>query len=594
MILIALCIRATKSKGGIIHHGKMDFFQIILRRGVPTLHEAPVEEFDTVTSKAAPIVVGVPVMHQLGFGDKLTRIVSKMRKLKAKYGRDEVSVPLALRAFASFGLASLDYVLAGVFVPPEVLTEAAGVVTSTYRKILGYPSWMWTALQQLPLHAGGMGVPDLPLRGRLLLLKTYLMASLSRNVLARKAAAFQLITSDPQAEGSCLRRALRSEDIEVYSTSDGSLTAAKLHLEGDLKRCWDFEELLLVPDGSQTGTRVGAGFLLWHPDAGILLRGWMGVEVLAGHSTDGEWLARLLGVYVLDGWKGRLLTIPDSTSALTKGSTAAPRRQTVLAVLYRALRPPQYPSMRLEFWLPAQHDTQSAEVVALLNKEADILARRGAQCAIPLTVPLLHLLPHRVIASRGGAVLLDPRAVEKVYSTVKQRNWTEVAPMTVFPVSATYFVEHVLQGTFTPAEVRRTCSHRSLSLRGVPPEVSMLECYFCGAMTWNLQDHVFVGCPSHFLAVQEAMYRALQVATVTAKGHLRGHGNYWSEDGQYSLRIGHDLEVWTAPSLDPGTHQLVSTTGVWRTWSTEEGAVGQSAATRRLITKAVVRAMCRH
>ena len=126
--------------------------------------------------------------------------------------------------------------------PAEVLSDGAKVVASPYRKILGYPSWMWTALQQLPLHAGGIGVPDVPLRGCLLLLKTYLMASLSRNVLARRPAAFQLSTPDPQAEGKCLRQALTSERIEICSTSDGSLTTAKLHLEGDLKRCWLFEQ----------------------------------------------------------------------------------------------------------------------------------------------------------------------------------------------------------------------------------------------------------------------------------------------------------------------------------------------------------------
>ena len=254
MLLVARCIRATKSKGGIIHHGKMEFFPIIVRRGVPTLHETAVMEFGTVTFKMPPIVVGVLVMHQPGYGDKLTNIVSKMRTLKAKYGRDEVSVPLAVRAFASFCLASLDYVLAGVFVLAEVLSDGAKVVASTYRKILGYPSWMWTALQLLPLHAGGMGVPDLPLRGRLLLLKTYLMARLSRNVLARRPAAFQLSTPDPQAEGKCLWQALASEGIEICSTSDGSLTTAKPHLEGDLKRCWHLEELWVVPDRSQTGS----------------------------------------------------------------------------------------------------------------------------------------------------------------------------------------------------------------------------------------------------------------------------------------------------------------------------------------------------
>ena len=309
---------------------------------------------------------------------------------------------------------------------------------------------------------------------------------------------------------------------------------------------------------------------------------------------DPQGLGKLLGVHALDGWKGRLMTVPDSTSALTKGCTAAPRRQTILAVLYGALRPPQYPSMRHEFWLPAQHDTLSAEVPALLNKEADVLARRGAQGALPLTVPLLSLLPHRVIAARGGAILLDTRAVEHVYASAKQQQWPDVAPMAVVPVSATYFVEHVLQGSFTPAEVRLACSHRLLSLRGVPAGLSMLECHFCGALTWDFRDHVFMGCPAHFLAVQEVMYRTLRLATVQASGHLEGYGSYGSGDGRHYLRIEQDREVWTAPSLDPGTHQMVSTTGVWRTWSTDDAYVVQNAKARRLITRAVVKAMTRH
>ena len=98
--------------------------------------------------------------------------------------------------------------------------------------------------------------------------------------------------------------------------------------------------------------------------------------------------------------------------------------------------------------------------------------------------------------------------------------------MAVVPVSATYFVEHVLQGSFTPAEVRLACSHRSLSLRVVPADISMLECHFCGSLTRNLRDHVFVGCLAHYLAVQEAMYRVLQLATVQTLGQLEGHGSY--------------------------------------------------------------------
>ena len=119
----------------------------------------------------------------------------------------------------------------------------------------------------------------------------------------------------------------------------------------------------------------------------------MGIRVLGGHSTDGEWLAHFL-------------TASDSTAALTRRVTTAPRRQTLLAVLFVVLTPSEYPSTRREFWLLAQHDTQSQEVLAMMNAEADTLARRGAARAQPYTVPLLDLLPHRVIAHVNGAIVM--------------------------------------------------------------------------------------------------------------------------------------------------------------------------------------------
>ena len=53
MLLLAGCVRATKSKRGIIHHGKMDCFMSILLQGVPTLHVTPVPEYDTNTWPSA-------------------------------------------------------------------------------------------------------------------------------------------------------------------------------------------------------------------------------------------------------------------------------------------------------------------------------------------------------------------------------------------------------------------------------------------------------------------------------------------------------------------------------------------------------------
>uniref|UniRef100_A0A6U8LYI7 Uncharacterized protein n=1 Tax=Eutreptiella gymnastica TaxID=73025 RepID=A0A6U8LYI7_9EUGL len=119
-----------------------------------------------------------------------------------------------------------------------------------------------------------------------------------------------------------------------------------------------------------------------------------------------------------------------------------------MAVLFRALRPPEYPSMRHEFWLPAQHDTRSQETLATLNAMADALSRKAAAGAQPMTIPIVQLIPYRMIAHRGGAIILDPRKVEQVYSTIKQTQWEEKAPVRMRPVQAKYFVQLALQGNY--------------------------------------------------------------------------------------------------------------------------------------------------
>mmetsp|Transcript_79926 Transcript_79926/g.141122 ORF Transcript_79926/g.141122 Transcript_79926/m.141122 type:complete len:224 (+) Transcript_79926:433-1104(+) len=118
----------------------------------------------------------------------------------------------------------------------------------------------------------------------------------------------------------------------------------------------------------------------------------------------------------------------------------------------------------------------------------------------------------------------------------------------------------------------------------------MLECHFCESMTWDLRTHVLRGCPAHFLAVQGAALSMLQSAELRHQGVLRGHQEYWDREGKLSLRLHHDLHVWTALPLEPGTHQLISTTGVWQVWDDPE-IKGQSAQVRRVITRQVVQAM---
>ena len=63
-------------------------------------------------------------------------------------------------------------------------------------------------------------------------------------------------------------------------------------------------------------------------------------------------------------------------------------------------------------------------------------------------------------------------------------------------------------------------------------------------------------------------------------------------DGKLSFRLGHDWDVWSMQELDQGTHQLMSTSGIWRIWE-DPDHIGHTADIKRSITRAVVQAMAK-
>ena len=107
----------------------------------------------------------------------------------------------------------------------------------------------------------------------------------------------------------------------------------------------------------------------------------------------------------------------------------------------------------------------------------------------------------------------------------------------------------------------------------------------CSAMTLALSVAMTLALPSA-ITLTAAMTRALPFAMTLALSSAM------TMTLPFAMTLAKSGEVWTAPSLALGTHQMVSATGVWRTWSTG-GETGQNAQTRRAVTKAVVKAMTR-
>ena len=370
----------SRRAGRIIHPDKQEFSLIDSRPGRPTLVTADVPQHRGTTTTAPPEVVGIPILPQL----PLLRVINKTRTSldrarKASRNREACPI-LQLRSLHAFGLSPLDYVTSGVLIPPPSLRPHQVAINNAYRHAFRLPPWAHSAFLHLPLQQGGPGAPLLAYRAPLNLLRTYLRASWGPNTLAVAATASLVSPRRPTpwlTEGPALAQALAPLDITVHLLPSPRVRPAPQHHTGSLAPLRSLPYVVVACDGSQEGTRLGAGFLLWHPLHGTLYRGWLGLHALAGHSTDAEWIAKIAAMFTLRGWSGAALFASDSTASQLCDLTRGPPPSSALSIPYRAAL--LSASFRMhEAWLPAQHDSGSASLLATLNAEADSLAPAGS------------------------------------------------------------------------------------------------------------------------------------------------------------------------------------------------------------------------
>ena len=274
----------------------------------------------------------------------------------------------------------------------------------------------------LPLLSGGVGCPNLADRTVLQLAVSYLRVSLWRNVIGRAAIRSLLDKRGQGMEGPAPKVRLAELGLELDLVEEGgAFGEARLWTEGELEVLRGLSWVVAATDGSQQGSRLGAAFVLWHPDHGIFFRAWLGLHTVEGHSTDAEWLAKLLVYHTLRGWLGPRYVPSDSTGALACKENRGPKPGTIMYVLYRQCAFSPVARGAFEMWIRAQHDSEEKDQLALLNKEADHLADLGAASAVLFTVPLLALLKGRVLGHVAGRVLLSPAAgMERVYTDCRE------------------------------------------------------------------------------------------------------------------------------------------------------------------------------
>ena len=226
-----------------------------------------------------------------------------------------------------------------------------------------------------------MGAPNLELRTVVRICTTHLQASLGRNVLAQAAAMYLLTESDSKSEGAALRERLQGIGVELHPDVSATLSAAPMDVRGDVAALYAEDELYCVYNGSHDGTALGCGIVFWSPRRGVLLTVSTGLRVAGGHSTDAEWLAKLIGLILIPGWQGVMHLVTDPTASLMNGLTRGPRPAMAAAVLLRILLEASHDMVFREIWIPAQHDTEEQWLLAQLNALADLLVRRGSETA---------------------------------------------------------------------------------------------------------------------------------------------------------------------------------------------------------------------
>ena len=430
----------------MVNSQKVLFVLIAVIGSALVLVDAEVPTFEQRTSPDPPLLVGVPILHSLPTASAVAPRVAKLLRVYHRTRDPDIAPALQLRAFSAYALGSLDYLMQGVLLQIQDLKAAQVIVNKAHRAALGAPKWTHLALLQLPLAQGGAGAADLGSRAALLLAVSYMTVSLGRNVLGRAAVLSLVRGGHPYCEFLALSARLAPFSLHLLPVcSSLEIREAPVVLAGSPAVLQTLDWCLAATDGSVTGLRVGAAFALWHPAHGVFYSASVGCWAVAAHSTDAEWLARILLASQLKRWKGTLLVASDSTGASPHGLTRAPRSGTVLEALFRTVcKSPAFISAT-DIWLPAQHDSGARGVLADLNAEADRLASEAAQRSRPFELPLKPFLLGRVVGVAGGAFCLSPsKACARLYTDQMTTRFLKAFPSTDPLWSARAFAQILL------------------------------------------------------------------------------------------------------------------------------------------------------
>ena len=244
---------------------------IVLLDGCICLAGAAVPAYQTATVQSPPLVVGIPVFHQVPPLDEYHKLTRSSRRLRGRISAVPASVLLSLRSVFAFVVSKVDYISSGVYVTPSQYEPMAIEFRHTFRSILGLPKWTGVEFYALPLASSGAGCPSSPPRPLLQLLKMYQQASYCRNALTRRAVFTVLTVPAAFVEGTVVNEAARSIGLQVHVLPTPFLQPTPLHIQGSLALLHSSHRFLMVStDGAYRPGAIGGGIIFYAPSVGIL------------------------------------------------------------------------------------------------------------------------------------------------------------------------------------------------------------------------------------------------------------------------------------------------------------------------------------
>ena len=193
----------------------------------------------------------------------------------------------------------------------------------------------------------------MPLRTACRLLLTYTQATCSWSLLARASAQYLSSSSVPGSEANAIAAAAQRLSLQVSVLPDSSISTMGVHFDTDPTVLHAHRHLIVSTDAALDHCQGGGGVVFYARDTGIVLRAWYGLRVWATPAGM-EWLARLVALHLVQGWRGSLTSALDGTSALHRAYTRFPPRLTILELIWRSLTPTLLHSQaHYEVWCPA-------------------------------------------------------------------------------------------------------------------------------------------------------------------------------------------------------------------------------------------------